>query len=59
MYNGKKEIKTWEVTAKDAAFHSEKEIYLEGTDIDEMYMKMDRVMKNLTIFQKRSKRLEV
>ena len=38
---------------KDAAFHSEKEVYLEGTDADEMYMKMkDRVIENLTIFQK-------
>jgi len=49
----KTEIPTGEVTAKDAAFHSEKEVYLEGTDIDEMYMKMkDRVIENLTIFQK-------
>ena len=38
---------------KDAAFHSEQEVYLESTDIDEMYMKMkDRVIENLTVFQK-------
>ena len=37
---------------KDAAFHSEQEIYLESTDIDEMYMKMDRVVENLTVFQR-------
>ena len=38
---------------KDAAFHSEKEVYLEVTDADEMYMKMkDRVIENLTIFKK-------
>ena len=38
---------------KDAAFHSEQEVYLESTDIDEMYMKMkDRVIENLTVFQR-------
>ena len=46
------EIKTGEVIVKDAAFHSEQEVYLEGTDTDEMYMKMDRVIENLTVFQK-------
>ena len=47
------EIKTGEVIAKDAAFHSEQEVYLEITDIDEMYMKMkDRVIENLTVFQR-------
>ena len=47
------EIKTWEVIVKNAAFHSEQEVYLEGTDTDEMYMKMkDRVIENLTVFQK-------
>ena len=47
------EIKTEEVIVKDAAFHSEQEVYLEGTDTDEMYMKMkDRVIENLTIFQR-------
>ena len=46
------EIKTGEVIVKDAAFHSEQEVYLEGTDTDEMYMKMnDRVIENLTVFQ--------
>ena len=29
------EIKTGEVIVKDAAFHSEQEVYLEGTDTDE------------------------
>ena len=54
MYNGKNtEIKTGEVIVKDAAFHSEQEVYLEGTDTDEMYMKMkDRIIENLTVFQK-------
>ena len=53
MYNGKKtEIKTGEVIVKDAAFHSEQEVYLEGTDTDEMYMKIkDRIIENLTVFQ--------
>ena len=38
---------------KDAAFHSEQEVYLEGTETDEMYMKMkDRVIENLTVFQR-------
>jgi len=38
---------------KDAAFHSEQEVYLEGTDTDEIYMKMkDRVIENLTVFQR-------
>jgi len=47
------EIKTGEVIVKDAAFHSEQEVNLEGTDIDEMYMKMkDRVIESLTVFQK-------
>jgi len=47
------EIKTGEVIVKDAAFHSEQEVYLESTDIDEMYMKMkDRVIENLTVFQR-------
>ena len=47
------EIKTGEVIVKDAAFHSEQEVYLEGTDTDEMYMKMkDRVIENLTVFQR-------
>ena len=47
------EIKTGRVIVKDAAFHSEQEIYLEGTDTDEMYMKMkDRVIENLTVFQR-------
>jgi len=46
------EIKTEEVIVKDAAFHSEQEVYLEGTDTDEMYMIMkDRVIENLTVFQ--------
>ena len=31
----KTEIKTWEVIVKDAAFHSEQEVYLESTDTDE------------------------
>ena len=40
-------------TGEDAAFHSEQEVYLEGTDTDEMYMKMkDRVIENLIVFQK-------
>ena len=47
------EIKTGEVIVKDAAFHSEQEVYLKGTDTDEMNMKMkDRVIENLTVFQK-------
>ena len=47
------EITTGEVTVKDAAFYSEQEVYLESTDIDEMYMKMkDRVIENLTVFQR-------
>ena len=47
------EIKTGEVIVKDAAFHSEQEVYLESTAIDEMYMKMkDRIIENLTVFQK-------
>ena len=47
------EIKTGEVIVKDAAFHSQQEVYLESTDIDEMYMKMkDRVTENLTVFQR-------
>ena len=47
------EIKTGEVIVKYAAFHSEQEVYLEGTDTDEMYMKMkDIVIENLTVFQK-------
>ena len=47
------EIKTGEVIVKDAAFHSEQEVCLEGTDTGEMYMKMkDRVIENLTVFQK-------
>ena len=38
---------------KDAAFHSEQEVYPEGTDTDEMYMKIkDRVIENLTVFQR-------
>ena len=38
---------------KDAAFHSEQEVYLESTDTDKMYMKKkDRVIENLTIFQR-------
>ena len=37
---------------KDAAFHYEQEVYLEGTDTDEMCMKMDRVIENLTVFQR-------
>ena len=36
-----------------AAFHSEQEVYLEGTDTEEIYMKMkDRIIENLTVFQK-------
>ena len=47
------EIKTGEVIVKDAAFHSEQEVYFESTDIDEMYMKMkNRVIENLTVFQR-------
>ena len=47
------EIKTGKVIVKDAAFHSEQEVCLEGTDTGEMYMKMkDRVIENLTVFQK-------
>ena len=47
------EIKTGEVIVKDAAFHSEQEVYLEGTDTEEIYMKMkDRIIENLTVFQK-------
>jgi len=39
------EIKTGEVIMKDAAFRSEQEVYLEGTDTNEMYMKMkDRII---------------
>ena len=35
------------------AFHLEQEVYLESTDIDEMYMKMkDRVIENLAVFQR-------
>ena len=45
------EIETGEVIVKDAAFNSEQEVYLKGTDTDEMYMKMkDRVIENLTVF---------
>ena len=32
------EIKTGEVIVKDAAFHSEQEVYLEGTDTEEIYI---------------------
>ena len=39
------EIKTGEVIVKHAAFHSEKVVYLESTNTDEMYMKMDRVIE--------------
>ena len=54
----KTEIKTGEVTAKDDASHSEKD--LEGTDADEMYMKMkDRSYRKSNDLSKRSKRLEV
>ena len=41
------ESKTGEVIVKDAAFHSEQEVYLEGTDTKEIYMKMkDRIIEN-------------
>ena len=47
------EIKTGEVIVKDAAFHSQQAVYLEGTDTDGMYMKMkDRIIENLTVFQR-------
>ena len=47
------EIKTGEVIVKGAAFHSEQEVYLEGTDTEKIYMKMkDRIIENLTVFQK-------
>ena len=37
---------------KDAAFHSDQEVYLKGTDTDEMYMKIkDKLIENLTVFQ--------
>ena len=37
MYDGKnRKIKTGEVIVKDAAFHSEQEVYLEGTDTEEI-----------------------
>ena len=53
------EIKTGEVIVKDAAFHTEQEVYLEGTDTDEMYMKMKDSYRKSNRLSKKSKRMEI
>ena len=52
----KVDLKTGEVIAKEAAFHSKTEVNLENTDSNELFSKMNEtILKSLAKFQRQRK----
>ena len=47
------EIKTGKIITRDASFHTEQEVNLEGNNLDELYVKMkDTIIERMTNFMK-------
>ena len=53
MYDGEGYLKSGEVIAKEAAFHSKTEVHLESTNSNELFSKMkETVLESLEKFQR-------
>ena len=56
----KVDLKDGDVTAKEAAFHSETEVNLESTNSNELFSKMkETVLESLEKFQRQGSNLEI